>query len=57
MFNLVSSLLGILGCLLLVAYLTYLAVVGDPERQDEIRAREHFREHGRWPDEEEPTGS
>jgi len=45
---------ALIGAGLAVALLNLffrLGVSGDRERDQEERAREHFDEHGRWPDE------
>jgi len=41
---------------LLLNLLYRVGVSGDREREQEERAREYFDEHGRWPDEEPPSG-
>ena len=40
---------------LMINWLFRLGVSGDREREAEERARRYFDEHGRWPDEDEPS--
>jgi hypothetical protein len=41
--------------LLLLNVLFRYGAKGDRERDDEERAREYFAQHGRWPDEDQPS--
>ena len=47
---------GCAAAILLLNLLFRFGAGGDEDRHEEERAREYFREHGRWPDEPDEPG-
>jgi hypothetical protein len=51
MAELIWSIIGVLGGLLMVAVILWFLVTGHDDRDREEDARRFYDEHGRWPDE------
>ena len=51
MANLIWSIIGVAGAILLIVVVLWALATGRHDRDDEEAAREFFDEHGRWPDE------
>jgi hypothetical protein len=51
MAELVWSIIGVIGGLLMVAVILWFLVTGRHDRDDDEAARRFYDEHGHWPDE------
>jgi hypothetical protein len=51
MAELVWSIIGVIGGLLMIAVILWFLVTGRGDRDREEAARRYFDEHGHWPDE------
>jgi hypothetical protein len=51
MAELIWSIIGVIGGLLMVAVILWFLVTGRGDRDEEEAARRFYDEHGRWPDE------
>jgi hypothetical protein len=51
MAELIWSIIGVLGGILLIAVILWALATGRNDRDDEEAARRYFDEHGHWPDE------
>jgi len=51
MAELVWSIIGVLGGILLIVVILWALATGRRDRDEEEAARRYFDEHGRWPDE------
>ena len=51
MVELIWSIIGVLGGILLIVVILWALATGRRDRDDEEAAREYFDEHGHWPDE------
>jgi hypothetical protein len=51
MAELIWSVIGVIGGLLMIAVILWFLVTGHGDRDREEAARQFYDEHGRWPDE------
>jgi hypothetical protein len=51
MAELIWSIIGVLGAILLIVVILWALATGREDRDEEEAARRYFDEHGRWPDE------
>jgi hypothetical protein len=51
MAELVWSIIGVIGGLLMIAVILWFLITGRGDRDREEAARRYFDEHGHWPDE------
>jgi hypothetical protein len=51
MAELIWSIIGVLGAILLIVVILWSLATGRHDRDHEEAARRYFDEHGRWPDE------
>ena len=51
----VWSIIGVAGGVLMVVVIFYFLATGKGDRERDEEARRFYDEHGRWPDEPDPT--